>query len=88
MFLVSGCKERHNKAIDLAYQLSATAPDSALSILNDVKQAKLSKAEMVRYALVYNQGQTDFIDTYRKTFHVPNVNISHRRHFNIWQGDN
>ncbi len=57
MFLVSGCKERHNKAISLAYQLTATAPDGALSILDDVKQAKLSKAEMARYALVYTIAQ-------------------------------
>ena len=32
--LVTSCKESHNKAIDAAYQLTATAPDSALSILN------------------------------------------------------
>lgn len=57
MFLVSGCKERHNKAIDLAYQLSATAPDSALSILNNTKKSRLNKAEMARYALVYTIAQ-------------------------------
>ena len=53
VFLVTGCKETHNKAIDLAYQLTSTAPDSALSVLNEVNQAKLGKAELARYALVY-----------------------------------
>ena len=57
VFLVTGCKETHNKAIDIAYQLTATAPDSALSVLNGVDQAKLSKAEMTRYALVYTIAQ-------------------------------
>ena len=57
VFLLAGCKETHNKAIDLAYQLSATAPDSALSVLNGVDQAKLGKAEMARYALVYTIAQ-------------------------------
>ena len=56
-FLVTGCKETHNKAIDLAYHLTATAPDSALSVLNGVDQAKLGKAEMARYALVYTIAQ-------------------------------
>ena len=56
-FLVTGCKETHNKAIDIAYQLTATAPDSALSVLNGVDQAKLGKAEMARYALVYTIAQ-------------------------------
>ena len=57
VFLVTGCKETHNKAIDIAYQLTATAPDSALSVLDGVNQAKLSKAEMARYALVYTIAQ-------------------------------
>lgn len=56
-FLVTGCKEKHNKAIDIAYQLTATAPDSALSVLDGVNQAKLGKAEMARYALVYTIAQ-------------------------------
>ena len=55
--LMTGCKERHNQSIDVAYQLSATAPDSALSVLNGVNQAKLGKAEMARYALVYTIAQ-------------------------------
>ena len=54
---MTGCKERHNQSIDVAYQLSATAPDSALSVLNGVNQKKLSKAEMARYALVYTIAQ-------------------------------
>lgn len=57
IFLFTGCKERHNKAIDLAYQLSATEPDSALSILDGIKKARLSKAEMARYALIYTIAQ-------------------------------
>ena len=57
VFLVTGCKETHNRAIDIAYQLTATAPDSALSVLDGVDQAKLSKAEMARYALVYTIAQ-------------------------------
>lgn len=57
VFLVTGCKETHNRAIDIAYQLTATAPDSALSVLDGVNQAKLSKAEMARYALVYTIAQ-------------------------------
>ena len=57
VFLVTGCKETHNRAIDIAYQLTATAPDSALSVLNGVDQAKLGKAEMARYALVYTIAQ-------------------------------
>lgn len=56
-FLVTGCKERHCKAVDLAYQLSASSPDSSLSILDGVKQSKLSKAERARYALVYTIAQ-------------------------------
>ena len=56
-FLVTSCKETHNKAIDIAYQLTATAPDSALSVLDGVDQAKLGKAEMARYALVYTIAQ-------------------------------
>ena len=55
--LMTGCKERHNQSIDVAYQLSAIASDSALSVLNGVDQAKLSKAEMARYALVYTIAQ-------------------------------
>ena len=57
VFLVTGCKETHNRAIDIAYQLTATAPDSALSVLNGVNQAKLGKADMARYALVYTIAQ-------------------------------
>ena len=57
MLLMAGCKERHSQVIDVAYQLSATAPDSALSVLNGVNQKKLSKAEMARYALVYTIAQ-------------------------------
>jgi hypothetical protein len=57
VFLVTGCKETHNRAIDLAYHLTSTAPDSALSVLNGVNQKKLSKAEMARYALVYTIAQ-------------------------------
>ena len=55
--LMAGCKERHNQSIDVAYLFSATAPDSALSVLNGVNQKKLSKAEMARYALVYTIAQ-------------------------------
>ena len=57
VFLVTGCKETHNRAIDIAYQLTATAPDSALSVLNGVNQAKLGKVDMARYALVYTIAQ-------------------------------
>ena len=57
VFLVTGCKETHNRAIDIAYQLTATAPDSALSVLDGVNQFKLSKPEMARYALVYTIAQ-------------------------------
>ena len=57
ILLMAGCKERHSQVIDVAYQLSATAPDSALSVLNGVNQKKLSKAEMARYALVYTIAQ-------------------------------
>lgn len=57
MFLFVGCTERHNKTIDLAYQLTATAPDSALSILDSVKLTKLSKAEKAQFALVYTIAQ-------------------------------
>ena len=57
VFLVTGCKETHNRAIDIAYQLTATAPDSALSVLNSVNQTKLCKTEMARYALVYTIAQ-------------------------------
>ena len=56
-FLVTGCKETHNRAIDLAYRLTATAPDSALSVLNGINQNKLGNAEMARYALVYTIAQ-------------------------------
>lgn len=57
VFFAASCKETHNRAIDLAYHLTSTAPDSALSVLNGVNQKKLSKAEMVRYALVYTIAQ-------------------------------
>lgn len=57
VLLITGCKDRHNQVIDGAYQLSSTEPDSALSILDDVNQAKLSKSEMARYALVYTMTQ-------------------------------
>ena len=56
-FLVTGCKETHNRAIDLAYRLTATAPDSALSVLNGINQNNLGKAETARYALVYTIAQ-------------------------------
>jgi radical SAM protein with 4Fe4S-binding SPASM domain len=49
-FLVTGCKETHNRAIDLAYYLTATAPDSALSVLNGVDsffKAKHGSADFV-----------------------------------------
>lgn len=46
VLLMTGCKERHSQVIDVAYQLSATAPDSALSVLDGVNQAKLSKASV------------------------------------------
>ena len=48
VFLVTGCKETHNKAIDLAYHLTATAPDSALSVLNGVNQA-LPEPMLINY---------------------------------------
>lgn len=57
VILVTGCKETHNKGIDLAYRLAPTAPDSALAILDSIDHAKLSKAEMARYALVYTIAQ-------------------------------
>lgn len=57
VFFAASCKETHNRAIDLAYHLTSTAPDSALSVLNGVNQKKLSKAEMARYALVYTIAQ-------------------------------
>lgn len=56
-FLLTGCQERRNTTIDLAYQLSATSPDSALSILDGINQAKLGKSEMARFALVYTIAQ-------------------------------
>ena len=52
VILVTGCKETHNKGIDLAYRLAPTAPDSALAI-----HAKLGKTEKARYALVYTIAQ-------------------------------
>lgn len=55
--LVASCKERHNKSIDQAYQLTGIIPDSALSILDGIKQSKLSKSEKARYALVYTIAQ-------------------------------
>ena len=57
VFLVAGCKVRHNKAIDVAYRLTVTAPDSALSILDGVRQTQLGQAEMARYALIYTIAQ-------------------------------
>lgn len=57
VFLFTGCKERHSKAVDEAYALSSTAPDSALEVLNGVKQTRLSKSEKARYSLVYTIAQ-------------------------------
>lgn len=57
VILVTGCKETHNKGIDLAYRLAPTAPDSALAILDSIDHAKLGKTEMARYALVYTIAQ-------------------------------
>jgi hypothetical protein len=57
VFLAAGCKVRHNKAIDVAYRLTVTAPDSALSILDGVRQTQLGQSEMARYALIYTIAQ-------------------------------
>ena len=57
VLLLAGCKERLNKAVDVAYQLSATKPDSALAILDGVNQEKLGEAEEARFALVYTIAQ-------------------------------
>ena len=48
VFLVTGCKETHNRAIDLAYHLTATAPDSALSVLDGVNQT-LPEPMLINY---------------------------------------
>lgn len=56
-FLLIGCKERRSKAIDIAYKLTTTAPDSALKVLNSVKQSRLCDAEIARFSLVYTIAQ-------------------------------
>ena len=57
VLLLAGCKETLSKAVDVAYQLSATKPDSALAILDGVNQEKLGEAEEARFALVYTIAQ-------------------------------
>lgn len=55
--LIASCKERHSKAIDVAYKLTTTTPDSALNVLNCIKQSRLSDAEKARFSLVYTIAQ-------------------------------
>lgn len=55
--LLAGCKVRHSGKIDEAYQLTSQAPDSALAILNGIKQSRLSDSEKARFALVYTMAQ-------------------------------
>lgn len=53
IIILTGCGDRHCKAIDSAYAIVNESPDSALSILSHVNQHRLAKKEMARYALVY-----------------------------------
>ncbi len=57
IIILTGCGDRHCKAIDSAYAIVNESPDSALSILDHVNQHRLAKKEMARYALVYTIAQ-------------------------------
>lgn len=57
LLMLFSCSERHSKAIDIAYELSSTKPDSSMTILNGVSQKNLSNSEKARYALVYTIAQ-------------------------------
>lgn len=57
LLTLTSCSERHSKAIDIAYELSGTKPDSSMVILNGVRQRNLSNSEKARYALVYTIAQ-------------------------------
>lgn len=57
LLLVIGCKERHSEAIDAAYHLTETDPDSALSVLSGIERQRLDRAETARYTLVYSIAQ-------------------------------
>lgn len=57
LFLFAGCSESHKGEIDLAYRLTQSDPDSALSILQNLQHNRLSKNEDARYSLVYTIAQ-------------------------------
>ena len=57
IMVLTGCGDRHCKAIDSAYAIVNESPDSALSMLNHVNQHRLARKEMARYALVYTIAQ-------------------------------
>lgn len=57
IMVLTGCGDRHCKAIDSAYAIVDESPDSALSMLNHVNQHELARKEMARYALVYTIAQ-------------------------------
>uniref|UniRef100_UPI003FED4631 tetratricopeptide repeat protein n=1 Tax=Segatella copri TaxID=165179 RepID=UPI003FED4631 len=51
------CYQSHKRELDLAYTLAESKPDSALSFLNHINQAKLSDEDMAKYALIYYMAQ-------------------------------
>ena len=53
----TGCSERQDKAIDEAYRLSYSNPDSALTLLKNIDVRHWGEAELARYALVYTIAQ-------------------------------
>lgn len=57
LLLFAGCGESHRDEIDLAYRLTQSDPDSALSILQNLQHNRLSKNEDARYSLVYTIAQ-------------------------------
>lgn len=57
LLILISCGERYSKAIDIAYELSGTKPDSSIAILNSVNRSKLCKSEKARFALIYTIAQ-------------------------------
>ena len=57
LILLTGCGDRHNKAIDTSYAIVNDHPDSSLTKLNHINKHRLATKELARFALVYTIAQ-------------------------------
>ena len=59
LFVVSfmACSDKQGKQISAVIPIAENKPDSALSILNKIDQAKLSDKDLALYSLVYTMAQ-------------------------------